>query len=281
MTPTLLKSDTPELALQQTQQTSLQPPLISIITINFNAADALEKTIESVLAQSYTNIEYIVIDGGSTDASRQVIAQYKSKLKYWISEADHGIYDAINKGLVQAQGDLVNILNSGDCYAPNILETVSMHYQNHGFQIALCDYFWVYPNRQLRISRNPQILKKGDAVCHQAVFYQRRLHEEFGNYNLSYPLAADYHFIRRVYDQYGMDYIPKAACFYSLGGVSEIAFMDYANEIRQICYNLKDPFWRIEWSYWSKYIKFLIRYTLKQLRLESLLFVYRRFKHPN
>lgn len=90
---------------------------ITIITINFNNRDGLEKTIKSVITQDYPNLEYIVIDGGSTDGSKELIEQYTDKIDFWVSEPDKGIYNAMNKGVAHATGDYVNFMNSGDCFS--------------------------------------------------------------------------------------------------------------------------------------------------------------------
>ncbi|MBF0280279.1 MAG: glycosyltransferase [SAR324 cluster bacterium] len=256
-------------------------PLISVITINFNNASALEATLVSVQKQSYPALEHIVIDGGSNDGSLEIIEKYQEDLAYWISEPDQGIYDAINKGIDQSHGELLNILNSGDCYTESILGTVAVHYQKHAFEIALCDYIWVYPDRQLRISANPGMLKKGSAVCHQALFYQRHLHQSLGKYDLRYPLAADYHFVRRVYEKHEFLKISESACYYQLGGVSENNFLQYADEVRQISHSLHDPFWEVERTYWFKFFKFYLRRAIVKLHLTPLLFVYRRLKYSN
>ncbi len=98
----------------------------SIITINYNNREGLRKTIESVINQTYTDFEYIVIDGGSTDGSVEVIQQYADKIGYWVSEPDKGIYNAMNKGIVQAHGDFLIFMNSGDCfYNTHILENMA------------------------------------------------------------------------------------------------------------------------------------------------------------
>ena len=94
----------------------------SIITVNFNNKEGLRKTIESVIHQSFCDFEYIVIDGGSTDGSMDIIKEYESHINYWVSEPDKGIYNAMNKGILKAQGDYINFMNSGDClYDNNVL----------------------------------------------------------------------------------------------------------------------------------------------------------------
>lgn len=98
---------------------------LSIITINYNNRDGLKKTIESVIHQTWTDYEYIIIDGGSTDGSRELIEQYQSHLSYWCSEPDKGIYNAMNKGIAKAKGEYLNFMNSGDCfYDGTVLEKI-------------------------------------------------------------------------------------------------------------------------------------------------------------
>ncbi len=254
-------------------------PLISVITVSFNARDTLESTIQSVLDQPYPKLEYIIIDGGSTDGTREIIKKYEKYLTYWISEPDQGIYDGINKGLRQAQGELVNILNAGDRFVPGILQWIGEYYQENPFPMAACCYFWVYPSQQLKIIPDVSRISQGYAVCHQAVFYQHQLHEEFGEYDQCYSLAADYHFIRRVYDLYGIITVDQEACYYHLGGASDLAFIVYADQVRQICHHLNDNFWKVECVYWYKYLKFYIRKILQYLRLDSFLFLYRWYRH--
>lgn len=98
----------------------------SIITVNYNNKEGLRKTIESVIHQTYRDFEYIVIDGGSTDGSAEVLKEYDKDIDYWVSEPDKGIYNAMNKGIAQAHGDYLNFMNSGDCfYDKNVLENLS------------------------------------------------------------------------------------------------------------------------------------------------------------
>lgn len=98
---------------------------LSIITVNYNDADGLERTINSVISQSFKDFEFIVIDGGSTDASVDIIKKYEDKIDYWVSERDGGIYPGMNKGLRQAKGEYVNFMNGGDCYhSPDVLDEI-------------------------------------------------------------------------------------------------------------------------------------------------------------
>jgi glycosyltransferase involved in cell wall biosynthesis len=98
-------------------------PLVTVITVCFNCKSDIEKTIKSVLEQTYDNIEYLIIDGGSTDGTVDVIKTYSDRLAYWVSEPDRGIYDAMNKGLQKAAGEWVNFMNVGDLFVDEMVAT--------------------------------------------------------------------------------------------------------------------------------------------------------------
>lgn len=164
----------------------------SIITVNYNHIDGLLKTIKSVLAQTYKDYEYIVIDGGSTDGSAEVIKQYSDKITYWVSEPDLGIYNAMNKGIKQAKGEYLNFMNSGDCfYDETVLERMVPHlnadivsgknifsdghlYGVWGDDVTLMDFF-------------------RDTLPHQSTFIRRQLLEEHP-YDETLRIVADWAF---------------------------------------------------------------------------------------
>ena len=126
-------------------------PLITIITPNYNMGNFIEETINSVLNQSYANLQYIIIDGGSTDKSLEIIKRYEDKLDYWISEPDTGQSQAINKGFLRAKGEFVGWLNSDDVLTPNSVETVVREFQK-------------YPELDVIYGRNERINWRGDLV---------------------------------------------------------------------------------------------------------------------
>ena len=109
--------------------TTSPQPLVSIITVVFNGEDYLESTINSVLNQSYPQIEYLIIDGASPDKTLDIIQQYSDRLGYWISEPDNGIYEAMNKGISAAKGELIGLINCGDSYTPDAVREVVKLYQ--------------------------------------------------------------------------------------------------------------------------------------------------------
>lgn len=103
----------------------------SIVTVCLNSADTIRQTIESVVHQQNENIEYIIIDGGSTDGTVDIIKEYGDEISFWVSEKDNGLYDAMNKGIVKASGDVISLLNSDDWYEPNILERVKEYFETY------------------------------------------------------------------------------------------------------------------------------------------------------
>jgi glycosyltransferase involved in cell wall biosynthesis len=181
-------------------------PLISVITVVFNDDKTLTKTIESVLAQTYDNVEYIIIDGGSTDKTLDIIKSYEDFIDYYISESDEGIYSAMNKGLSLAQGDYIGLLNSGDWYEINALSIVSNTGLKNpktviaGTQQTLDERYQPIGTIGLRFmdervySRMP--------LSHPGTFVPSEIYEKIGNYaEYSYGIIADWDFFIRCYEQ--------------------------------------------------------------------------------
>jgi len=181
-------------------------PKISVITVVYNDVKHIEKTICSVLNQTYDNIEYIVIDGGSTDGTVDIIRKYEDKISYWVSEKDEGNIDAMNKGIAKASGSIINILNSGDFYSNNeIVEDIVSKFKKDNFSFILGIAKFIKEDGSPKIISNKEVtttLKAGifNRISHQAFFYKKSLHEEFGYYNYKdYKSAADGHFMYSVY----------------------------------------------------------------------------------
>lgn len=165
-------------------------PLISIITVSYNAVATIEKTIFSVINQTYTNIEYVIIDGGSIDGTVDVIKKYSKKIQYWISESDNGIYDAMNKGIKIATGDFLLFLGADDVLndrmviqkVASYMDTAStIYYGNVRFKQSNKVYLGEFSKMKLALTN----------ICHQAIFYPHCLFAKY-RYELEYIIYADY-----------------------------------------------------------------------------------------
>lgn len=176
---------------------------VSIITINLNNKAGLKKTIESVISQTYSNLEYIIIDGNSKDGSLDIIKQYKNKIDYWVSEPDKGIYNAMNKGILKSGGDYLLFLNSGDWLVSS--ETIKTVFHQPIFEEI------IYGN-VLKVTDNTKTIQdKGfqrsnltladmviSTICHQATFIKGSLFKIYGLYSEEYKLVSDWCFLLKV-----------------------------------------------------------------------------------
>jgi len=180
-------------------------PKITIITPSFNQVQFLEKTILSVLNQNYPNLEYIIVDGGSTDGSLEIIKKYERQLAWWISEKDNGQSQAINKGLRQATGTWVGWQNSDDIYYENIFyDFASMALKNPGAGLIIGDLMIIDENdnviRDMQFVKPTykSILAEGMVLCNQAAFWRRSLHQKIGFLNEKYQYSFDYEWFLRL-----------------------------------------------------------------------------------
>lgn len=175
-------------------------PLITIITVVLNGSRSLEQTIQSVLEQDYPHLEYIVIDGGSTDGTVDIIRKYENRIDYWVSEPDNGIYDAMNKGISLAQGELIGLLNADDYYEPHALHAVAAMYaasQTKGIFYGNC--YIIQEDLGLRYkSYGHTRFWRGMGFPHQAMFVSRAVHTDLGSYDTDYQIAADYDFVLKA-----------------------------------------------------------------------------------
>lgn len=169
-------------------------PKVSIVTVVFNAEELLEKTIKSVINQEYKNIEYIVIDGGSTDKTLKIIKKYEKYIHYWISEKDEGIYDAMNKAIKIAQGEWINFLNAGDFFCDNHVLSKINFLAHSNKSLIYGDHIAIDSdgNQQLHLAYEftvDNIEKLTTRVaCHQSMFFK---HKEIPLYNLKYKLKSE------------------------------------------------------------------------------------------
>lgn len=195
---------------------------ISIVTVVYNAVDTIEQTIQSVLNQNYEALEYIVIDGGSTDGTLDIIQKYQNKISYWISEADSGIYNAMNKGIAVSTGEIIAFLNSGDWYEDGIFYYVGKCFK---------DDIGILAGKVISYGDDIQRVQKGVCdqkelrvrmiYCHQGIFAKRKLFEQYGKFNERYEIAADYEWLLRLhYCGVHIKYVNRVLAYYRIGGVS-------------------------------------------------------------
>jgi glycosyltransferase involved in cell wall biosynthesis len=190
---------------------------ISIITVCYNSACHLASTIESVLQQTYPAIEYILVDGNSSDRTLDIIKSYEpafsGRLK-WISEPDEGMYDAMNKGIKMATGEIVGILNSDDFYTyPTCIETIVGVFVDACIDSCFSDVRFVHPGNLGKTVRyyssakfRPALFRFGFMPAHPSCFIRRRLFDEIGYYKTGYLIAADYELLIRFFYKHRISY---------------------------------------------------------------------------
>lgn len=203
---------------------------VSIITVSFNSAKTIADTIESVLSQDFPQIEYIVIDGGSSDGTVEIIQQYQDRITHWVSEKDHGMYDAMNKGIALATGDVIGILNSDDVYMNDHIVSELMELMKaKRAQVVFADLILVdqdHPQKVLRYYDSghfhPNKFKYGWMPAHPTVFVMRELYEAVGQFSTTYQIAADYEMLIRILaiQRARYAYLPKPVVRMRSGGAS-------------------------------------------------------------
>lgn len=207
---------------------------ISIITAVKNGAATIESCIASVLAQTYEDIEHIIIDGGSGDGTLEIIAKYKDKIAKVISAPDNGMYYALNKGILQSSGEVIGILHSDDFYAHNrIIENVADVFKRENTDSCFGDLQYVSeknPDKVIRYWKaSPCASKKfkyGWMLPHPTFFVKKWVYEKFGRFNTDFKIAADYELMLRFLVKQGIGayYMPEVIVKMRMGGLSNGSF---------------------------------------------------------
>lgn len=206
----------------------------SIITVVYNNKGTIQDAINSVLSQNYENLEYIIVDGDSTDGTVKVVGEAirinSNKNIKFISENDNGIYDAMNKGIDLATGDIVGILNSDDLYYDkHCLSIVMNEFQKRSTDSVFADLVYVQPNNPDKVVRyysssnfSPQKFAYGWMPAHPTFFVKRKCYEKYGKYKTNYTIAADYELLTRLFVTHNIsyNYIPKVLVKMRVGGLS-------------------------------------------------------------
>lgn len=177
-----------------------QQPLVSIITPVYNAERTLEHTVTSVLSQSYPNIEYIILDGGSTDGTLEIIKRHDKSIHRWVSRPDGGMYFAMNEGIARSTGELVGIINGDDWYEPDALRTVVREYVSSDRQTVLYGVTRYYDERGLDMILSYDHSKlPSRMINHPTCFIPKTIYDRFGTFDTRYRVAADYDLLLRLF----------------------------------------------------------------------------------
>ena len=206
---------------------------ISIITIAYNSAETIEATIQSVIAQDYTDVEYIIIDGASKDATMDVVDRYRDQVAVVVSEPDQGIYDAMNKGVARATGEIVGILNSDDFYADNtVLSNVVRRFKESGAEAVYADLVYVErdnPDKVVRYWKSkpykPGMFRKGWMPAHPPFFLKNECYRTHGTYSTELRSAADYELMLRMLEKHKISavHLPRVLTKMRVGGQSNVS----------------------------------------------------------
>jgi glycosyltransferase involved in cell wall biosynthesis len=218
------------------KQHATNRPVITVITVVFNEAVSIENTMLSVLNQTYDNVEYIVVDGGSNDGTLDIIRQYDHAIDYWVSEKDAGIYDAMNKGLRLASGEWINFMNSGDLfYKTTTLEKIAFHFREK-YSIVYGDV-QAFSKRHhfnvMKISRpvTPKNLIMKLPICHQATFITLKAFKEVGLYDTNYKICGDHDWLlKALMAGHQVKYVHQCIALNNRDGVSSVSLFKLQRE---------------------------------------------------
>jgi glycosyltransferase involved in cell wall biosynthesis len=214
-------------------------PLITVITVVFNGAKHLEETILSVINQFYDNVEYIIIDGGSTDGTLDIVKKYEGAIDYWLSELDKGISDAFNKGISLSMGKFVGIINAGDYYDQTTIENLRQTQLGESFYYSHLK--WLDQDSKLgEIKKVPnrsysQVIKYCMPFMHPTIFISLETYKIVGLYNTEYKYAMDYDLILRVYHKgFNGELIDKVQATMISGGTHDNNYLSTLKEVKKI-----------------------------------------------
>lgn len=247
---------------------------ISIITVCYNSEQTIQDTINSVASQTYLNVEYIIVDGASKDSTLDIIKRNESKISKWISEKDKGIYDAMNKGLSIASGDVIGILNADDLFVDNnVIEKVVEAFRDESIMGSYADLKYV---KRDELSKVIRFWKSGDyregkflngwMPPHPTFYARKSIFEKLGNYRTDMPSAADYELMLRFIHVHKIKikYIPHVLVMMREGGISNKSLLNRLSankDDRRAWYvnNVKPMFYTLYLKPLSKIIQFIFK----------------------
>ncbi|MEZ7913422.1 glycosyltransferase family 2 protein [Macellibacteroides fermentans] len=217
-------------------------PLFSLITVSYNSSKTISDTIQSVLNQTYNDIEYIIVDGNSNDNTIDIIKEFEPKFNgrmHWVSEPDKGLYDAMNKGLKMATGDIVGIINSDDlfCDSEAVLKVVNLFKSNRALDGVYADLYYVAQDDTQKIIRkwvtgSQKPFSTGWHPAHPTLYLRSSVYSKYGLFDLNFRLAADFEIMLRFLDNYKIKvaYLPESFVKMRLGGETNKSIQNIYNQ---------------------------------------------------
>lgn len=244
---------------------------VSIITVSYNSSKTIRDTIDSVLSQDYTDIEYIIIDGNSTDGTQDIVRSFGPRISRFVSEKDNGLYDAMNKGLALATGEIIGIINSDDIYAHSkIISSIVSVFKSKSIDITYGDLFYFktgFPDLPLRYYKGGHFSLKrvtyGLMPPHPTFFIRKSIYEKYGNFDTQFTLSADFDLILRFLGIYkvAFAYIPEVIVKMRTGGKSTSSLK------RTLIMNREDIRSCKKYGLKTNLFKFHLKYVVKLFQL--------------
>ena len=245
---------------------------ISIITVVWNNEETIKDAIESVLNQTYQNIEYIIVDGASTDGTIEIVKGYADKVNKFISEADGSLYEAMNKGISLATGDVIAFLHSDDAYADRSIISTVVDQFDINIQGVYGDLLYTDKVDMDKIFRywkscdfSPSLLSKGWMPPHPTLFLRREVYQKYGTFDTSFKIAGDYDFMLRILkDNIAVKYLPQVVYKMRVGGESNRSIKNILNkskeDLRAMRKNeINNPFFALFYKNMSKIMQLVRR----------------------
>lgn len=244
---------------------------ISVITVCFNSQTTIERSVQSVVDQQWPEVEHIVIDGGSTDGTLAILEPFRPHLAVLVSEPDKGIYDAMNKGLARATGDVICFLNADDLYADaNVLAEVAQQMRTHQLDALVADVGFFKAGDPTRMTRryrsdrfSPQHLSWGWMPAHPGLFLTREVVQRVGQFKTDYRIAGDYEYVVRTFHGHDLHYkhLPSVVVNMQAGGISNSSWRNRLSLNREVVRACKEN------GIHTNLLKILVKYPFKLLEL--------------
>lgn len=250
---------------------------LSIITVVLNDVDHIEKTILSIIGQPYSELEYIVIDGGSTDGTLDIIKKYEKHISYYVSEKDNGIADAFNKGINNATGEVIGLINSGDFLEKNCLQRIAQEINDSDILYGNIQYYDGTKKGYI-FKAEHKYLESFMSLNHPAVFVKKNIYEIYGGFDEAYKYAMDYELMLRFYKKgVRFKYLDKVLSNMALGGLSDIHWQAAYREAYEVRKKYLGESVFLYISYLFQVLKRHLSNLISNLGLENVKEFYREY----